>query len=178
LVSFQRLSLLTGSGVLLAVPMVLLEPAAYWAGDPELFRLLRGMAILKLVLVAVAFAAAWWRLGGQPGPRLQAAYVGGVWALSLGAGLIWQLQLVIPASALFHAATLALLLAAWRDMDPRSETQRFAARDTSAETRSSQPRPRLAATAQPDICGNTTASVQPKAAALGSALTRGSPVAR
>ncbi|MEE4637492.1 MAG: hypothetical protein V2J42_01970 [Wenzhouxiangella sp.] len=176
--SLQRLSLLIGSGVLLAVPLVLFEPAAYWADDPELFRLLRGMATLKLVLAAVAFAAAWWRLGGQPGPRLQVAYVGGVWALSLATGLIWQLALVIPASGLFHGATLALLIAAWRDMEPRPDARRSAAAVTRPGDRVAPARRRAARTAQPDICGNTTASVQPKATALGSALTSGSPVAR
>jgi hypothetical protein len=80
------------------------------------------MAMLKLVLAAIGFAAAWWQLGGQPSVHLQTAYVGGVWSLSLAAGLIWQFQWVIPASALFHAATLALLFAAWRDMEPLNRT--------------------------------------------------------
>lgn len=121
-VSPQRISLLLGSAVLLAIPLMLFEPPAYWADDPELFRLLRGMGMLKLVLAAIAFAASWWRLGAQPGVHLQTAYVGGVWALSLAAGLIWQLHWVIPASALFHGGTLALLFAAWRDMEPLNRT--------------------------------------------------------
>ncbi len=177
-INLQRLLLLAGSGVLMAGPLVLLEPAAYWAKDLELFRLLRGMAVLKLVLVAIAFAAVWWRLGGQPRVNLKYAYTGGVWALSLAAGLIWQLELVIPASALFHGATLTLLIAAWRDMEPRLDARRSAESVASAEPRRSRSTVKNVTTAQPDICGNTTASVQPKATALGSALTSGSPVAR
>lgn len=119
LVSQRRLLLLLGSALLFAAPLMLFAPAAYWADDPELFRLLRGIGILKIVLAVLALAVVWWRLGWQLSPRLQAVFVGGVWTLSLAAGSIWQLTLILPASALFHVATLALLVGAWRELEPR-----------------------------------------------------------
>ncbi len=125
----QRLLLLIGSGVLFAAPLLLFQPAAYWAGDPELFRLLRGMGVLKIAIAVLALAVLWWRLGRPVRPRLQAVFLGGVWLLSLGAGLIWQLTLILPASGLFHCATLALLVAAWRDVEPRLAHRQTTVRD-------------------------------------------------
>ncbi|MGY6554346.1 MAG: hypothetical protein ACXIUM_07465 [Wenzhouxiangella sp.] len=123
----QRVLLLAGSVLLLSAPLALLAPAAHWAQDPELFRLLRGMGSLKFVIALLAFAAVWWRLGRTASRVLTSIYVGGVWALALAAGLIWQLTAILPASGLFHLATLALLLAAWRDIEPRFENRRGAA---------------------------------------------------
>ena len=112
-----RALLLTGSALLLAAPLAFVEPAAGWADDPELFRLLRGMAVLKGVLAALAFAAVWWRLGRTLSARLTAIYVGSVCIMALATGLIWQLTALPAASALFHCATIALLVAAWRDVE-------------------------------------------------------------
>lgn len=117
LLSQRRWLLLGGSGLCLALPLVLFAPAAHWVHDPELFLLLRGMGVLKLALALVALGVVAWRLGQPMVPRLQALAMAGVWGMSLAAGLIWQLTLVLPASGLFHAATIALLLAAWRDME-------------------------------------------------------------
>ncbi len=123
--SHLRLGLLVaGSVLLLATPLVLLEPAAYWQDDPELFRLLRGMAVIKGVLALLAASLVWWRLGRLSGPGFAAAYIGGVWVLALATGLIWQLTLVLPASGLFHAATLMLLVTAWRDTGSRLADRR------------------------------------------------------
>jgi hypothetical protein len=116
-----RALLVIGTALLLAAPLVLLRPAAHWAGDPELFRLLRGMAGIKAVLAVLAFAVVWWRLG-RPGVtfRPAATYVGGVWAMALATGLIWQLTTIPAASLLFHAAIVTLLVTAWRDVEPGS----------------------------------------------------------
>lgn len=116
--SRQRVLLVTVSLLLFAVPLLVFDLAAYWADDPELFRLLRGMGVLKIALAVAALAVVFWRLGGVVQPRLRAVYLGGVWALSLAAGMIWQLHWILPASGLFHGATIALLIAAWRDMEP------------------------------------------------------------
>lgn len=120
----QRLLLLAGCTLLFSAPLLLFELAAYWADDPELFRLLRGMGVLKIVMALVALAVVFWRLGADVQPRLQAVYLGGVWGLSLAAGMIWQLHWILPASGLFHCATIVLLLAAWRDMEPRRAKRR------------------------------------------------------
>lgn len=114
----SRALLVIGTALLLAAPLALLQPAAHWAGDPELFRLLRGMAGIKAALAVLAFAVVWWRLGRAAVTfRSAATYVGGVWALALACGLIWQLTAIPAASLLFHAAVVTLLVTAWRDID-------------------------------------------------------------
>ncbi len=113
----RRTLLLMGSALLLAAPLALFEPAAHWADDPELFRLLRGMAGLKGVMATIAFTAVWWRLGRILAARLTAIYVGSVGVMALATGLIWQLAALPVASGLFHCATIVLLLAAWRDVE-------------------------------------------------------------
>ena len=115
----RRALLLVLSGLLLAAPIALFEPGAYWSDDPELFRLLRGMAVLKGLMAIVAFSAVWWRFGRAMTRPLAMVGLISVSAMALASGLIWELTLVPAASALFHAATIALLLAAWREVKPR-----------------------------------------------------------
>ena len=113
--SRPRLVLLLGALALFAVPVALLEPALYWADDPELFRLLRGMAVLKGVMAVAGLAVVAWRLGRAIEQRMASAYIAGAWALALASGLIWELQVIPLASTLFHGAILWLLITAWRD---------------------------------------------------------------
>lgn len=116
-----RPALLAGSAVLLAAPLLLVAPAAHWAGDADLLLLMRGMAGIKSALALAALGLVAWRLGKPELSRARiASYVGGVWALALATGLIWQLTAIVPASMLFHAATLTLLVTAWRDTTPLS----------------------------------------------------------
>ncbi len=81
--SRARVLLLIASGLLLTTPLALLAPAAHWAQDPELFRLLRGMGTLKFLLAALAFAVVWWRLGRPATLGLRSVYIGGVCTLAL-----------------------------------------------------------------------------------------------
>lgn len=124
-----NLTLLLGSAMLLVAPLVMFEPAAHWADDAELFTLLRGMAVIKGMLALLAFIAVWWRLGQPLTVPLVKTYIVGVWALALASGLIWQLTFIVAASGLFHLATIALLVAAWRDIEPRFEKSRFTPAD-------------------------------------------------
>lgn len=112
----QRVLLILGSNALLLAPLLMFEPAAHWADEAELLTLLRGMACIKGLLAVLAFSAVWWRLGQTPTSRLAQTYIGGVWAMALATGLIWQLTLIVVASVIFHCATVALLIAAWRDV--------------------------------------------------------------
>lgn len=116
-----RSLLVVGSAFLFAMPLALFEPAAHWAREPELFQLLRGMAVIKAALAVLALAAVWWRLGKTPTPgAFVAPYAVGVLAMALATGLIWQLTAIVAASVLFHSGTITLLVAAWRDVEPRS----------------------------------------------------------
>jgi len=74
----QRVLLLAGSALLFSTPLLLFELAAFWADDPELFRLLRGMGILKIAMAVAALAVVFWRLGGSVQPHLRLIYLGGV----------------------------------------------------------------------------------------------------
>lgn len=114
----RRALLLVGSVLLAAAPLALFEPAAYWGSAPELFTLLRGMGGIKAGLAALALAIVYWRLGRTATPRFAAITIGSVWVLALATGLIWELTAALSASALFHAATIVLLLAAWRESGP------------------------------------------------------------
>ena len=85
------------------------------AADPELARLLLGMAAVKALLTLAAAGAVAWRLGFPVTPRLAVAYLGGI-ALMAGATVLIAHLALIPAAALiFHAGDLTLLVAAWRD---------------------------------------------------------------
>jgi len=119
----RRVMLILGSSALLIAPLLMFEPAAHWADEADLFILLRGMACIKGLLAVIAFTTVWWRLRQTPTSRLAQTYIGGVWAMALATGLIWQLTFIVAASALFHCATIALLIAAWRDGGLRLQQQ-------------------------------------------------------
>ena len=91
------------------------SPAAAQRADPELARLLRGMALLKAGLVAGGVALLGWRLR-FPIPRgLLCGYLCAISACAGASALIWQLSRFGVAAALFHGGLLALLVLAWRD---------------------------------------------------------------
>jgi hypothetical protein len=91
------------------------DPAARAAGDPELARLLRGMAIVKAMLVAGALRLLWWRFGYAVGPARAWGYVGAVALMATATALAWQLSYLFVLSLAFHAALLTLGLLALRD---------------------------------------------------------------
>jgi len=115
-----RLMLGLGAAACLAVPIAVLEPAASWARDPDLFQLLRGMAVLKGLMALAGLVVVGWRLGRSIRSRMAGAYIGAAWALALASALIWELQVIPLASTLFHGAILWLLITAWRDSGSES----------------------------------------------------------
>jgi hypothetical protein len=117
------LALLVGAVALAAAPILALEPAVHWSSDPELFRLLRGMAVLKGVMALAGLAVVAWRLRRTISSRMAGSYIAGAWALALASGLIWELQVIPLASTLFHSAVLALLVTAWRDSGSAERTR-------------------------------------------------------
>ena len=88
--------------------------AMHQAG-PELVRLLRGMAIIKMLMAALVSSVLLWRLAG-PAPRFWlAAYAVAGAAMATGPGLIWCMAHVAVGAALLHGGMLATVLLLWRD---------------------------------------------------------------
>lgn len=111
-----RRALLVGA-VLVAVALagLLARPQPALVADPELARLLRGMAVLKAGIAAAALALVWWRAGRPITPLRLLAYALGTGILAAAAVMVWQLAVVAATSVVFHATLLALGLAALGD---------------------------------------------------------------
>jgi phage shock protein PspC (stress-responsive transcriptional regulator) len=90
-------------------------PATSLQADPDLARLLRGMALIKGGMVVGAIAAVWWRLSWPASPRVAIGYVAGCAALAGSTALIWQLTAIVLAALLFHSAAIAMALVGWRE---------------------------------------------------------------
>jgi hypothetical protein len=105
-------------GCLLAVlaGLALGDPAPRLAADPELAFLLRGMAGIKALLLLGALALLAWRFARPVPARLAAVYIGGAAVMAGATALIWQLTALPLAAVAFHAAEIAVLVAAWRDL--------------------------------------------------------------
>lgn len=85
------------------------------AGDPELIRLLRAMAVLKVAFVVAASAAIWWRLQAPIRSVWLAGYAVACAAMAAGPGLIWFSSHIILAAVLLHAGIAAAVILLWRD---------------------------------------------------------------
>lgn len=93
------------------------DPATLLMADPELAQLLRGMALVKALLVASAAAALWWRFGRPVRPATAAGYLSGLVAMTIATMLVWQLSAMLVASLAFHGGLIAILVVAWRGDD-------------------------------------------------------------
>lgn len=109
--SVIMLSLVAGAGA----GLLFGAHASAAAGDVELTHLLRAMALLKLLFVAAASAAVFWRLQAPISPRLLAAYAVVCAAMAAGPGLIWFLAYLGPAALLLHGGVAAAVVLLWRD---------------------------------------------------------------
>lgn len=97
--------------------------AALWLGNPDLaiaadadlVRLLRGMALIKAVIVLGALALLSWRFGLRLSARLAGLYLVGAWLIAGASTMIWQLAQIPTAAFSFHLGAFLLLAAAWRD---------------------------------------------------------------
>ena len=83
--------------------------------DPDLAKLLKGMAIIKTVILLAAGAAIWWRLGSPIRPTFAAGYViFGAMGIA-GAALVWNTAGLGLAPLLFDGGLLGFLILALRD---------------------------------------------------------------
>ena len=109
----------------LTVTSAAASAAAVAQAGPDLVRLLRGMALMKVLFAACAVGAVLWRLSFAPvGAARLASYAAACAAMAAGPGLIWHLDLVRTGAALLHGGLLVSLLLVWRDP---ATTERLAA---------------------------------------------------
>lgn len=82
---------------------------------PDLTRLLRAMAAIKLLIAVPVTAAIFWRLGNAVSLPWFLAY--GLAAASMAAapGMIWSMVHIALGAALLHGGLLATALLLWRD---------------------------------------------------------------
>jgi hypothetical protein len=85
------------------------------AAGPELTRLLRAMAGLKLMFAAGLLAAAYWRLAVSASPWRLASYAAAGAAMAAGPVLIWEMAHIRLGALLLHGGLLAGGLLLWRD---------------------------------------------------------------
>ena len=83
--------------------------------DPDLAKLLKGMAIIKTVILLAAGAAIWWRLGSPIRRAFAAGYIIFGAAGIAGAALVWNMAGLGLAPFLFDGGLLGFLILALRD---------------------------------------------------------------
>lgn len=108
-----------------AIALRIGDPATALQADPELARLLRGMALLKGLMVVAAIALLLWRFGHPIAPRVATGYLASTGLMAAAAAMIWQLTALLPAAAAFHAGLFVALIVAWRadgDLPVRART--------------------------------------------------------
>jgi hypothetical protein len=110
-----RLALVACCLAAAALALRLGDPAAYLQADPELARVLRGMALIKTLLVLAAVAVVAWRYSWPLSRGLHAAYLVGASLMAFASASIWQLSFFALASIAFHAGIVLLLVAAYMD---------------------------------------------------------------
>ena len=94
------------------------------AADPELTRLLRGMAVLKAGLTLAVVGLVAWRVDHPASPRLLAGLIASAALLAAGPVLIWHVAPIVAGALMFHAGMALLLALCWAD---RSGAQGFQA---------------------------------------------------
>ncbi len=85
------------------------------AAGPDLVRLLRGMAVLKMLMALGAVAGLWWRLGSAVTPFWMVGYALAAGLMAAGPGLIWDMTYLRTGAVLLHGGLLATLLLLWCD---------------------------------------------------------------
>jgi len=82
---------------------------------PDLTRLLRAMAGIKMLLAGLAAVAVYWRLGAATGVLRLAGYAAACGAMAAGPAFIWDMAHVGAGALLLHGGLLATILLLWRD---------------------------------------------------------------
>jgi hypothetical protein len=85
------------------------------SADPDLAKLLKGMAIIKTAILLAVGASIWWRLGSGIRPAFAAGYIIFGAAGIAGAALVWNMAGLGLAPFLFDDGLLGFLILALRD---------------------------------------------------------------
>jgi peptidoglycan/LPS O-acetylase OafA/YrhL len=88
---------------------------AVQAAGPELTRLLRAMAGLKLMVAGLLLAAVYWRMALPAPPWRLTSYTAAGAAMVAGPVLIWDMGHIPLGALLLHGGLLAAALLLWRD---------------------------------------------------------------
>jgi hypothetical protein len=114
--AFMLLAIACATALGLVVTNTEASAAAVAQAGPDLVRLLRGMALIKVLFAACAMGVVLWRLAVAPiAPPWLALYAAACAAMAAGPGLIWHMDFVRTGAALLHGGLLLSLLLVWRD---------------------------------------------------------------
>ena len=89
--------------------------AAVLRDGPDLTRLLRSMAVLKMMMAGAATAGILWRLGSAASALWLAGYAAATVSMWVGPGLIWDMAQLKLGALLLHGGLFASLVLLWRD---------------------------------------------------------------
>ncbi len=118
--ALYRMVLVTGIVIVATAVAFATSPAPADAMDASLVRLMRGMAMIKAGIIAVAAAVLWWRFARPIATPFAVGYLLGSWFMVAATVLIWQLSSIGAAAIAFHTGEVSLLLLAWRDTRSRA----------------------------------------------------------
>ncbi len=98
-----------------AAAALLGRPNPAITADPELAFVLRGMAMIKLAIAALAIALVWWRAAAPAAASRFLAYTACTALLAAAATLVLELAVIAATSVVFHATLITLGLLALND---------------------------------------------------------------
>ncbi|MEO8037407.1 MAG: hypothetical protein ABI794_01485 [Betaproteobacteria bacterium] len=107
--------LLAGCAIAAMIAATHGHPDALLRSDPELARLLRGIALVKVALLAATLALVAWRFRWPVKLPFAASYVVASAMMAGATALIWQLTRIPVAAVVYHAALLSMLVTMLRD---------------------------------------------------------------
>jgi hypothetical protein len=112
---WRRLGFLAACAFAASAVVVFAGSNAGESADPGLANLLKGMAIIKTVILCCGGAAIWWRLGSPISAGLAAGYIFSAAIATAGAALVWSMTGLALAPFFFDGGLLAFLVLALRD---------------------------------------------------------------
>ena len=116
------------------------HPGALLQGDPDLARLLRGIALVKAALLAASVALVAWRFRWPITLPFAASYMVASAMMAGATASIWQLTRIPVAAVVYHAGLLSMLVTMLRDDSGRTRVAATMLR-AAEPRRSTGPRP-------------------------------------